>query len=198
MWLFLSLFIFRLRLNLNRPLYAGQHRIRDVTVLPTYSCSCYLSRNRENQFKLLLVLLQDLNSLFKIEGIYRKSNGLPIATKLRSLNRKSIEATRYLLPPHDNTIDTSQPTQPDTDKDTQPELCRKLLVLHAFLSSPIITDELIERVDREVFITIKHYFDDKVAAIDMLASVKDLTTEQLSLVDSEIRYSLSDFSEFTF
>ena len=32
----------------------------------------------------------------------------------------------------------------------------------------------------------------------MLASVKDLTAEELNLVDSEIRYSLSDFPEFTF
>lgn len=66
--------------------------------------------------------LQDSNSLFKIEDIYRNFYRLSIATKLPSLNRKSIKATtRYLLvPPHDNTIslDTSQSILPDTDTDT--------------------------------------------------------------------------------
>ena len=161
-----------------------------------------MALNRDKRFKLILLLLQDLSSLLKIEDFYRSNNQLSIATKLRSLNRKGIEANRYLLvPPPDNTIslDTSKPMpDSDTDTDTQPELFRKLQFLHTFLSSPVISDELIERVDREVFTAVKHYFDDKVASIDMLASVKNLTAEELNLVDSEIRYSLSDFPEFTF
>ena len=81
--------------------------------------------------------------------------------------------------------------------DTQAEICRKFEVLRDFLSSPAMTDKLIDDIGRDVFFAIKSHFEAQIAG-DALARVKTLTPEHIAFVDKNILRCLRDFPEFKF
>ena len=144
------------------------------------------------------IILQDLNTFFRIEDVYLGNNQSDIAESLRMLNNCQIGGWHYLCAlPRKKAVAISVYKPLRRYDDTQAELCRKFEVLRDFLSSPAMTDKIIDRIGRDVFFAIKSHFEAQIAG-DALAPAKTLTAQQLAGVDQEIRHCLHPFPEFTF
>ena len=144
------------------------------------------------------IILQDVNTFFRIEDVYRSNNQSVIAESLRMLNNCQIGGWHYLCAlPRKKAVALSNYKPLRRDDDTQAQLCRKFDVLRDFLSSPTMTDKVIDRIGRDVFFAIKSHFEAQISG-DALAPAKTLTAQQLASVDHEIRHCLRPFPEFTF
>ena len=144
------------------------------------------------------IILQDLNTFLRIEDVYLGNNQTVIADALRMLNLCQIGGWHYLCAlPRKKAIALSDYKPLRRYDDTQADLCRKFEVLRDFLSSPAMTDKIIDRVGRDVFFAIKSHFEAQIAG-DALAPAKTLTAEQLASIDHEIRHCLHPFPEFEF
>ena len=144
------------------------------------------------------IILQDLNIFFRIEDVYLSTNQTVIAESLRMLNNCQIGGWHYLYAlPRKKAVAISAYKPLRRYDDTQADLCRKFQVLRAFLSSPAMTDKIINKIGRDVFFAIKSHFEAQTAG-DALAPAKTLTAQQLAIVDHEIRHCLRPFPEFTF
>ena len=144
------------------------------------------------------IILQDLNTFFRIEDVYLGKNQSVIAESLRMLNNCQIGVWHYLcaLPRKKaNALSAYKPLR--RYDDTQAQLCRKFQVLRDLLSSPAMTDKIIDRIDRDVFFAIKSHFEAQISG-DALAPAMTLTAQQLAIVDHEIRHCLRPFPEFEF
>ena len=150
------------------------------------------------RYQQLLLILQELNSFFKIEDACRKNNQLSIAVKIRYLNMAGIRGYHLLsVAPHSDPYTVADYQPLDADCDNQAEICHKFIVLRRFLSSSAITDAHIDKVGRDMFVAIKRHFEAAIAGPDTLDPAKSLTEEDVNTLNKYLANSLHLFTDFT-
>ena len=150
------------------------------------------------RYQQLLLILQELNSFFKIEDACRKNNQLLIAVKIRYLNMAGIRGYHLLsVAPHSDPYTVADYQPLDADCDNQAEICHKFIVLRRFLSSSAITDAHIDKVGRDMFVAIKRHFEAAIAGPDTLDPAKSLTEEDVNTLNKYLANSLHLFTDFT-
>ena len=148
-------------------------------------------------YQQLLLVLQDLNAFFRIEDIYR-NNKPRIAAKIRKINKIRNRSCHVVsVAPHSNpyTVADYQPVNDNCD--SKAEICHKFSILHRFLSSDAITDDLIDKVGREAFLAIKSHFEAAISGPNALDPAKNLAEEDVIDLNIDLANSLSMFTEFT-
>ena len=138
--------------------------------------------------------LQDANTLYQIEKVLKSKIDVTPVTAMRG---ERVENAHFTLvsPLADKPLSLGSYESNHKSYDSKAVLCMKLAILRKFLSSPLLTDDIIDEVGRDAFDIVKKHLEDKTAG-DVLAHAKTLTPDQQQSVFKAARRFFCSFSEF--
>ena len=146
------------------------------------------------QVATLRCVLQDVNTLYQIEIVLKSTVDITPLTVMCKMRDTGTHFPR-VSPSTPKPVFLAFYESDHKSYDSKAVLCMKLAILRKFLSSFLLTDDIIDEVGRDAFEIIKKHLED-VTAGSMLAPAKMLTTEEQQYVFKVARRFFRSFPEF--